>query len=75
MVAWKTGPTGFAISGREIVVYLDCETGPQQELLARLGPHKMGKSCFYFKRLGDLDRAVLVQLVGNSITEARHRYG
>lgn len=66
---------GFAIRGRELVVYLDCEEGAQQALLATLGKHKMGRSCLYFKQLADLDRAVLGQLVRNSIAQVRQRYG
>lgn len=44
----------FAIRGRQLVVYLDCEGTEQGALLARLGKHKMGKCCLYFKCLGDL---------------------
>ena len=64
-----------AIRGRELVVYLSCEGAPQQALLARLGKHRMTVSCLYFKRLDDLDRAVLEQLVAGSIAETRARYG
>ncbi|XLZ67806.1 DUF1801 domain-containing protein [Massilia sp. SR12] len=66
---------GFAIRGRELVVYLFCEGAAQEALLARIGKHKMSKSCLYFKRLDDLDRVVLEQLVVNSIAETRARYG
>ncbi|WP_374673083.1 DUF1801 domain-containing protein [Ideonella sp.] len=65
----------FAIRGRELVVYLSCDGHDQQALLARVGKHKMGKSCFYFKRLADLDTAVLEQLVAGSIAEVRRKYG
>jgi hypothetical protein len=65
----------FAIRGRELVVYLSCDGGDQQALLARVGKHKMGKSCFYFKRLADLDVAVLEQLVAGSIAEVKRLYG
>lgn len=65
----------FAIRGRELVVYLSCDGQDQQALLARVGKHKMGKSCFYFKRLADLDTAVLEQLVSGSIAELRRKYG
>lgn len=66
---------GFAIRGRELVVYLSCEQDEQKSLLSRLGPHRMGKSCLYFKRLPDLDGSVLEKLVAASIAEVRHRYG
>ena len=62
--------TGFAIRGRELVVYVMAEQDEQKSLLSRLGPHKMGKSCLYFKRLADLDRSVLQKLVAASIAEA-----
>ena len=34
-----------------------------QDLLDRLGPHTTGKGCLYIKRLDDVDRNVLVELV------------
>ena len=67
--------TGFAIRGRELVLYLSVDSEEQQALLTRLGKHKMGKSCLYFKQLTDLDRSVLEQLIAGSITELRQRYG
>ena len=66
---------GFAIRGRELVVYLDAEGEEQKSLLSKLGKHKIGKSCLYFKQLADLDRSTLEKLVVNSIAEARRRYG
>lgn len=66
---------GFAIRGRDLVVYLFAENEAQQALLSRLGKHKMGKSCLYFRQLADLDMAVLEQLVVASIAETRRLYG
>src|SRR5262245_46317995 len=34
---------GFAVRGRDLVVYLAAEGAKQQALLAKLGKHKMGK--------------------------------
>jgi hypothetical protein len=65
---------GFAIRGRELVVYLVPEAEEQQALRSRLGKHSMGKSCLYFKRLADLDKTVLERLVTNSIADVRRRY-
>jgi hypothetical protein len=66
--------TGFAVRGRDLVVYLVAE-GPQHaELLARLGTHKIGKSCLYFKRLADVDAHVLEALVAGAVGEVKRRY-
>lgn len=66
--------TGFAIRSNEIVVYLVADDPDQAKLRARLGKHRMGKSCLYFKRLSDLDLAVLEQLVRGSLAELARRY-
>ena len=66
---------GFAIRGRELVIYLDPKQGEEKALLSRLGPHRMCKSCLYFKRLADLDTSVLEKLVAGSIAEAKRRSG
>lgn len=65
----------FAIRGRDLVVYVWPEQKGQKAMLAKLGPHKMGKSCLYFKRLDDLDRSVLEKLVVGSIADVKARFG
>ena len=67
--------TGFAVRGRELVVYLVAESPDQQELLAKLGKHRIGKSCLYLKRLADVDTKVLEALVAQSVSEVKHRHG
>ncbi len=66
---------GFAIRGRELVLYLDCSGEKQEALLAKLGKHKMSKSCLYFKQLSDLDMTVFKQLVKDSIVSTKKRWG
>ena len=65
---------GFAIRGRDLVVYLLPEAPGQKALRAKLGKHKMGKSCLYFRQLADIDTSVLEQLVVDSIVECRRRH-
>ncbi len=65
---------GFAIRGRDLVIYVDAEGDDQKALRSRLGKHSMGKSCLYFKRLADLDTSVLEQLVANSVTTVEQRH-
>ena len=67
--------TGFAIRGRELVVYLTAEGEPGKALLSRLGRHRMSKACLYVKRLADVDQAVLEQLVAASVAELERRHG
>jgi hypothetical protein len=67
--------TGFAVRGKELVVYLIAEGPEQAALLAKVGKHRFGKACLYFKRLADLDQVVLEQLVVGSVAELRRRYG
>ena len=77
-VTGRTGEAflaGFAIRGRELVVYVAAEGKEQRSLLSKLGKHRMGKSCLYFKQLADLDRSTLEKIVVGSIAEVRRRYG
>ncbi len=67
--------TGFAVRGKDLVVYLVAESKDRPALLAKLGKHKAGKACLYFRRLADLDQQVLQQLVAGSLAELRRRYG
>lgn len=67
--------TGFAIRGRELVLYLIAEGEEQTALLGRLGQYKMGKSCLYLKKLADVDLQVLEQLVAGSLAQIQARYG
>jgi len=66
--------TGFAVRGKDLVVYVMAENPEQRELLARLGKHKMGKSCLYFRRLADIDGKVLEALIAGSVAEVKRRY-
>lgn len=67
--------TGFAIRGRDLVVYVMAQGPEQKALLARIGKHSMGKSCLYFRQLADLDKSVLEQLVVSCIADTRKRHG
>ena len=66
--------TGFAVRGKELVVYVCAESPEQVDRLAKLGRHRMGKVCLYFKRLADLDVKVLEALIAESVADVRRRY-
>lgn len=67
---------GFAIRGRELVLYLMCEDSDpdQAALLAKLGKHRMGKACLYFRKLADLDAGVLEQLAVSSVAQVERQH-
>lgn len=65
---------GFAIRGKELVVYLAMDGAEQAGLLSRLGKHRKGKVCLYIKRMADLDARVLEALIAGSVAEVQRRY-
>lgn len=67
--------TGFAARRGKISVYVMAGFEPFADLMSRLGKHSTGASCLYIKRLGDIDEAVLEELIRSSADEIRRRYG
>jgi hypothetical protein len=66
--------TGFASRKGDISIYLMASFPGNEELLAKLGKHKMGKGCLYVRKLSDVDLNVLEQLVVGAVAEQKHRY-
>ncbi len=64
----------FSPRKAETVLYIADGFPAYAELMARLGKHKIGKSCLYIKRLGDVDLTVLEALVAASWAEVARRY-
>lgn len=76
--AGRTGEmplAAFAIRGRDLVVYMSAEGAKQKALLRKVGKHSHGRTCLYFRRLADLDQAVLEKIVIGSIAEAKQLHG
>ena len=58
----------FAPRRQHLAIYLVGEFESRyQSVLARLGPHKSGKGCLYIKRLDDVDRDALRELIDRSV--------
>jgi len=66
--------TGFSSRKADISVYLMASFSGHDELLSRLGKHKMGKGCLYIRKLSDVDLKVLEHLVVGSVAEVKRRY-
>jgi len=69
-----SGLTGFSSRKGAISVYLVISGRRQDKLLARLGRHKMAKSCLYLRKLSDVDVRILERLVADSVAEVKRRY-
>lgn len=57
---------GLAARKAALTLYGLTFYGSNADLLERLGPHTTGKGCVYVKRVADVDRAVLTELVERS---------
>jgi hypothetical protein len=66
--------TGFASRKPDMAIYLVPGLPGQEALLAKLGKHKMGKSCLSVRRLANLNLDVLEQLVAESVRETLQRW-
>lgn len=59
---------GFSPRKSDLTLYLF--PGPQREAkLAALGKHKCGKGCVYIKRLADVDKKALTELIDASLVD------
>jgi hypothetical protein len=66
---------GFASRKGDISIYgLGTFTG-REELLSKLGKHKMGKGCLYIGKMTDIDVKVLEQLLKKSVAESKKPHG
>lgn len=67
--------TGFSSRKSDITLYLTATVLEQEELLSKLGRHKVGKGCLYVRKLGDVDLAVLERLVVNTVADRAKHHG
>lgn len=66
--------TGFAMRKSGPVLYVISGYEKMGELLAQIGPHKLGKSCLYIKRLSDVDLAIVSELISKGLDDLKTRY-
>jgi hypothetical protein len=61
---------GFSPRKQTLTIYLPGDLDGYADLFARLGKHTVGKGCLYVKRLGDVDTAVLEQVLHRAVDQA-----
>ena len=66
---------GISARANAITLYVGSDYDNREKLLATLGKHKLGGGCLYIQKLADIDTAVLLQIVHNSITRRIQQHG
>ena len=59
--------TGFSPRKQNITLYIMGGFNGQENLMKKLGKHSTGKACLYIKKLEDVDKKVLKELVSASV--------
>lgn len=65
---------GFANRSQNISLYIIPGYESLGDELSRLGKHKTGKSCLYIKRLSDVDKDVLREIIRKDVAIMAERY-
>ncbi|MDA8596896.1 DUF1801 domain-containing protein [Candidatus Pacebacteria bacterium] len=66
--------TGFAMRKSGPTIYIMPGYQDYSDILKDLGPHKLGKSCLYIKRLEDIDLKVLEKLIKAGLKDLQKKY-
>ena len=66
--------TGFSNRKQNITIYIMSGFKKYDDLLVKVGKFKTGKSCFYIKRLSDIDIEILKKMIKLSVEEVNNRY-
>ncbi len=66
--------TGFCQRKKFLVIYIISGFHRYEALLKELGTYETGVSCLYVKSLSDIDKIVLVELIGLSVEYIKSQY-
>ncbi|MFT3704973.1 MAG: DUF1801 domain-containing protein [Agriterribacter sp.] len=65
---------GLAARVNAITLYLSANFKTREALLAKFGKHTTSKGCVYIKKLEDIDTAVLIKMVKDSMAHVKKMY-
>jgi len=65
---------GIASRANAITLYLGSEFDKRTELLSKFGKHKIGGGCIHIQKLEDIDTAILIKMVKNSIEHRKKQH-
>ena len=64
---------GFSPRKQNITLYVMVGLKALEPLLEKLGKHKTGKGCLYIKKLDDVDRGILKELISTAYTQLKNK--
>ena len=64
---------GLSPRANAITLYLS-NVKEKEDLLKKLGKHKIGGGCVYIQKLEDIDTGILMKMIDNSIKHLRNKY-
>jgi hypothetical protein len=62
---------GFSPRKRSLTVYLTLRLEEINDLLGKLGKHRVGKGCLYINKLSDIDTNILKKIIKKTIEKKR----
>ena len=65
---------GFSPRKGSLVLYNLTDSPENEALFPKLGKHTTGKSCVYVKKLSDVDKKVLEDLLAGAVAHMRKKY-
>ena len=65
--------TGFSPRKQNLTIYIMSGFERYPDQLKKLGKHSLGKGCLYIKRLSDVDKKVLKELITESVKVMKAR--
>ena len=66
--------TGFSPRKQALTIYIMPGFSEYESILGNLGKYKTGKSCLYVKKLDEIDRDLLRELITKSVAYMRANY-
>ena len=66
--------TGYSPRKASLTLYIMNGFSHYDEIRARLGKHKTGKSCLYINKLADIDMEVLEELISASVKYLKNKH-
>ena len=64
---------GLSPRANAITLYLS-NVKEKEDLLKKLGKHKIGGGCVHIQKLEDIDTGILIKMINNSIKHLRSKY-